>query len=215
MSNVQQISFSAALGESSKSRKMGQKSRKSVVISETATVVHIIENLYQLSAEERAQVWWSRKESDEIRRGYKNLISKMSNKELLRETDDCCTRGLEGKSRAGFKQRRDAQLNGLLAVLNEQDRQQAEGVNEPETLAIIYRQFSYHCQQAAANMGRRDQQAIAEYTYNMDASYRPRQARSTRLPAPNLQERRSPRSVPRRRPTVVVAGSSRRRAAAA
>jgi hypothetical protein len=144
---------------------MGQKCRKSVSFHETQ-LNHVleIENLEQISKEECSMIWFSREEFHVIKNNYQEIILKMRNKELLRDTDEHCTRGLECRSKAGSKRRRDTQLNGLLAVLGEQERQQRDGVEEPETLAVMYRQFSYHSQQAATNMGRRDELEIQDYT---------------------------------------------------
>lgn len=144
---------------------MGQKSRKSVSFHETQ-LNHVleIENLEQISEEERSMIWFSREEFNVIKNNYQEIILKMRNKELLRDTDEHCTRGLECRSKAGSKRRRDTQVNGLLAVLGEQERQQQDGLEEPETLAVMYRQFSYHSQQAATNMGRRDEHEIQDYT---------------------------------------------------
>jgi hypothetical protein len=150
-----------------------RKSKKSVYFSpEESRVVLEIESLDDISREERLQVWFSRQEFADIKLSYREIILMMRKKELLVDTDELCTRGLECQSKAGSRRRRDTQLNGLRAVLGEQERQRGSSLCEPETLAIVYRQFSYHCQQAATNMGRRDEQAISEYALDLPAEYR-------------------------------------------
>mmetsp|Transcript_8193 Transcript_8193/g.23541 ORF Transcript_8193/g.23541 Transcript_8193/m.23541 type:complete len:315 (+) Transcript_8193:419-1363(+) len=197
------------------------------------TEVHEIERWQDMSEQEHADVWFSRLEFDCIKRSYREIIARMRNKEILRDTDDVSTRGLECRSGAGSKRRRDAQINGLMAVLCEQDRQHKEQVNDPETLAAVYRQYSYHCQQAATNMGRRDEYAVMEFMQDLPRSFRVgmSEAMQMRLSLPTAPARRglglggSPRYTARNGRIVGLGGpptrkgsavsAARRRAAAA
>ena len=197
---------------------MGKKCQKAVSFAECIETVREIEQLTDFTAEERTSLWFSREEFDEIKAAYRNIIEMMRKKQLLTDTEEHCTRGLECRSIAGSKRRRDTQLKGLLAVLGEQDRQKADGVQEPETMAIVYRQYAYHAQQAATNMGRRDYESVAEFMYDLPAEYRiglPVVASRTIVQA--AQPRRSVGlgASPRSRVTVSLGGISRRRATAA
>jgi hypothetical protein len=197
---------------SCKSSKTGQKS---VSFSQSKNTLHEIENLDDFTEQERSQIWFNREEYSDIKARYRHIIEMMRKKQLLSDTDEHCTRGLECRSIAGSKRRRDSQRNGLVAVLGEQDRQRADGVNE-ETLAIVYRQFAYHSQQAATNMGRRDQQAITEFAYDLPAQYlvglRSLPVRAARMASPT---RRNVGISGRPRIQVSLGGASRRRATAA
>jgi hypothetical protein len=158
-------SFSTSLSSLSNiksSSSCSAKSAKSVSISDSSPVIHVVKSLEDYSEEELEETWFTRTEFDEIKTSYKDLIFRMRNKEFLKDTDDCCTRGLEGRSKAGARHRREIILNSLVAVLTEQQRQREERRSDPEAIASVYRQHSYHSLQAAANMGRRDQYSIAE-----------------------------------------------------
>jgi hypothetical protein len=178
------LSFSTALEESMKARRRtGQTPTSSLMMngkvalertarrcvsfpnddcgSNQLTVVHPIESLDDYTEEEHTQTWFSRREYDDIKASYSYLIHRMRNKEQIAETEITSTRGLEGRSRAGAKARREVQTKSMVSVLAEQQRQRVEGRTDPEALAIVYRQFAYHSLQAAVNMGRRDAHAVA------------------------------------------------------
>jgi hypothetical protein len=157
-------SFSVALEESLKARHQ-RRLKKSVTLWEIPpATVHEIKSLDDYTDEERRLTWFTRREFRDIKASYRELIHRMSQREYIQDTDDCSIRGLEGRSRAGSKNRQDIIVASILSVLNEQSLQKSEGRNDPETLAIAYRAHSYHSLQAASLMGRRDEVAIAEYT---------------------------------------------------
>jgi hypothetical protein len=195
--------------------KSSKKCQKGVTFSQPVNTYHKIENVDDFTEQERNQIWCSREEFSDVKTSYRNIIEMMRKKHLLSDTDEHCTRGLECWSIAGGKRRRDTQRKAQVAVLGEQERQRTDGVNE-ETLAIVYRQFADHSQQAATNMGRRDQQEITEYAYDLPAQYF--------VGLHSVPVRTARRSSPTRinvslggRPRVQVplGGASRRRAAAA
>mmetsp|Transcript_16121 Transcript_16121/g.29938 ORF Transcript_16121/g.29938 Transcript_16121/m.29938 type:complete len:239 (-) Transcript_16121:94-810(-) len=230
------VSFSAALEESLKVRQAG-KSKKRVSLSDSPTVVHEVKSLQDYSEEEIEQTWFTRKEFDDIKTSYRDLLRRMRNKEYIKDTDDCSTRGLEGRSRAGARNRQSIIMESILSVLNEQMEQEMEGRNDPEAIAIAYRQYGYHSLQAAQNMARRDQDAIAQYQlsdYAVQAGGSIHNVRQmTRQDSSGSATRRSNASIPnlglsggrrsftdpvRRTSKVAMAastGGGRRRAAAA
>jgi hypothetical protein len=129
-------------------------------------IIHSIGSLDEYTQEEHSQTWYSRQEYSAIRASYTDLIHRIRNKEWIAETEDTSTRGIEGRSRAGEKARREIQIKSMVSVLSEQQRQRVEGRTDPEALAIGYRQYAYHALQAAANMGRRDAQAVVAFDIN-------------------------------------------------
>jgi hypothetical protein len=158
------LNFSDALEQSIKSRRH-RRLKKSVILWDIPpTTVHEIKSLDDYTDEERCQTWFTREEFADIKASYRELIHRMSQRENIQDTDDCSIRGLEGRSRAGSKNRQEIIVASILAVLKEQTLQKSEGRNDPETLAIAYRTHSYHSLQAASIMGRRDEAAIVEYT---------------------------------------------------
>ena len=194
--------------------KTSKKCQESVSFSQAENTFHEIENLDDFTEQERSQIWFSRQEFRDIKASYSNIIVMMRKKQLRNDTDEHCTRGLECWSVAGGKRRRDTLRNGRDAVLGEQERQRTDEVNE-ETLAIVYRQFAHHSQQAATNMGRRDQQEITEYAYDIPAQYlvglQSIPVRATRRASP---ARISVGLGGRPRVRVSLGGSSRRASAA-
>ena len=148
-----------------------RKRRKSVSFSKQLAAIQQIDSLDQISDEERSMIWFTREEFADIKSSYQEIIAMARNKEFVQDSDNFCTRGLECRSKAGSRRRRETQLNALFAVLCEQERQQIEGIEQLESLAIVYRQFSYHSQQAATNMGRRDEHDIRAYTADTRAQF--------------------------------------------
>ena len=74
----------------------------------------------------------------------------------FKESDEHTFRGLEHKLKEGFRQRRANKFNGLNAVLEEQDRQYANGITKPETIAEKYGRISIRATEMAFVMARRD-----------------------------------------------------------
>ena len=129
--------------------------------------IHFIKSFNEYTPEERKQLWFSRQEFDDISRSVLTLIELMRTTTMMPLDGSAdCTRGLEIRTRAGAKRRKEVLRNGLTSVLQEQYRQRQARICEPETLAILYRQHgAYQSQQAATNMGRRDAQEIADYLF--------------------------------------------------
>lgn len=159
---IESMTFSTALEGSIKARQ--QKSKKSVSFSHLDDLTHHVEHAADLTDEERSRTWFSRKEFSEIKASYREILKRMSHREHIPDdSDQCSTRGLEGRSRHGSKNRLSIIMSSILAVLNEQDIQRQQGRVDAETIAILYRHQSYHSLQAAVMMARRDEAAIAEY----------------------------------------------------
>jgi len=188
-------------------RPLNSQRKKYVSIAKDDAVVHEVEGRHQYSPEEVEATWFSRNDVAKIKSEHKSLINRMRIRKdhhtsAAFDNDDVCTRGLECQSKAGSKLRRQVQIKAMVAVFEEQERhrrkrrasapagagtttnQNVDGDNDEndivvQAIAIVYRQCSYHSQQAAANMGRRDEHAIADY-------YRP----SLTTAPPNNQNQR-------------------------
>jgi len=172
-------------------RPLNSQRKKYVSIAKDDAVVHEVEGRHQYSPEEVEATWFSRNDVTKIKSEYRLLINQMRirrdhHASAAFDNDDVSTRGLECQSKAGSKLRRQVQIKAMVAVLEEQERhrrrrrasapagagtrtnQNVDGDNDDDdhvvqAIAIVYRQCSYHSQQAAANMGRRDEHAIADY----------------------------------------------------
>jgi hypothetical protein len=151
-------SFSNALEQSIKVRTT--KGKKRVSFSNAPAGIVEVKSLEDFSKEELEQTWFTRQEFDDIKESYRSVLRRMQNKEHIQDTEECSTRGLEGRSRMGARNRQTIMMESILAVLNEQMEQQNEGRNDSEAIAIAYRQYGYHSLQAAVMMGRRDQEAV-------------------------------------------------------
>ena len=168
-----------------------QQRKKYVSIATDEAAVHEVEGRHQYSPSEVEATWYSRNDVNEIKSQYKSLINQMRIRKdhhtsTSFDNDNVSTRGLECQSKAGSRLRRQVQIKAMVAVFEEQERhrrkrrasapagagattnQNVDGDHDEndlaaQAIAIVYRQCSYHSQQAAANMGRRDEHAIADY----------------------------------------------------
>jgi hypothetical protein len=157
------MTFSTALEGSIKENHYPPKSNKNVAFSDLKHSIHHVEHASNYTEEERQKVWFTRKEFAEIKASYRQILKRMSNRELIPE-ETSSTRGLEGRSKHGSKNRLSIIMTSILVVLNEQDVQRKQGRIDAETIAILYRHQSYHSLQAAVMMARRDEASVAEYT---------------------------------------------------
>ncbi|KAL7555526.1 hypothetical protein ACA910_006115 [Epithemia clementina (nom. ined.)] len=114
-----------------------------------------VQDIERMDEGTRTLCWYSRDEYDIIK-ARNSLIVKMMKTGHFRESDEHSFRGLEHKLKEGFKQRRANKFNALNAVLEEQDRQMAIGIVEPETIARKYRRVSLNAAETAFVIGVRD-----------------------------------------------------------
>ena len=121
-----------------------------------------VQNIERLDEGTRTLCWYSRDEYDIIK-ARNSLIVKMMKTGHFRESDEHSFRGLEHKLKEGFKQRRANKFNALNAVLEEQDRQMAIGVVEPEAIAQKYRRVSLNAAETAFVIGVRDAEESLSY----------------------------------------------------
>ena len=121
-----------------------------------------VQDFEKLGEDARTLCWYSRDEYDIIK-ARNSLIVKMMKTGHFRESDEHSFRGLEHKLKQGFKQRRANKFNALSAVLEEQDRQMAIGIVEPETIAKKYRRVSLNAAETAFVIGVRDAEESLSY----------------------------------------------------
>lgn len=174
---------------SSLSSSSSKKSNKSVSFAPTATV----RLTNKIPADQRNVVWFSPEEFSTMKKTFQTTIKLMTNNEILSEQELLesrqpssssseegsqsvavpldmetislhCIRGLEYRTKDGAKARMRNKLDGVAAVLHEQDRQLYEHqVVDAERLAIVYKETTFHCQIAATHMGQQDQLDIQDY----------------------------------------------------
>eukprot|EP00980_Cylindrotheca_fusiformis_P010446 scaffold2322_cov135-Cylindrotheca_fusiformis.AAC.5 len=116
-----------------------------------------IQSLDSLSEEEINATWYSPEEMLCIRQDAVNTIRIM--------TGDCppagangaiCFRGLEYKTGRTSQARKLRKLNTRDSVLEEQELHRQMNINDPETIALISREYSEPCMRAAIEAAERD-----------------------------------------------------------
>lgn len=118
---------------------------------------------------EKCDCWYQAQEMREIRKEVKDTIVLMNQMvhidEIMVTTGDddddddnndneydnatVTTRGLEGKTRAGKRHRRETRLASLAAVFDEQTMQDMDCISDPNMIAMTYREYAYPMQVAA------------------------------------------------------------------
>lgn len=165
-------------GESS-SLTITRQARRSVSFS-TGASIHLgaVLNIDDYTETERCECWYQLDEMREIRRDVKDTVALMNRNvpmhELSRFSDGMndadidatiTTHGLEGKTRAGKRHRKETRLASLAAVFDEQTLQEMDGVCDPTMIAMAYAEYSYPMQVAAF-------QRAAQYQKEAAAIYR-------------------------------------------
>jgi hypothetical protein len=78
------------------------------------------------------------------------------------DSDQHCARGLEFRSRAGARKRKENKLLALEAVLGEQDDQFDKGIFNPTAISLVYQQVSRRPRISAHERGMKDEVAAYE-----------------------------------------------------
>ena len=137
-----------------------QKQKKTVRFSPTAKVRQVP----KWSKVQSQNVWFNFEDFNEMKRSFAPTVQLMMQGVAPEEdTEDHCLRGLEYRTKDGAKKRMKNKFNGMAAVLHEQDRQSYENLHDPELLAEVYRQATYHCFLEALALGRKDERDIQDY----------------------------------------------------
>jgi hypothetical protein len=118
-----------------------------------------------LSAEEIENVWLTKKEYREIRYRDASIIMSLVRKKRVPEDDDNddsstqhadCIRGLEGRTPVATDSKKLKFVEVVYVVLDEQERQKAFGISDPNKIAHLYRKNTKHCGKVAKRQGRKD-----------------------------------------------------------
>lgn len=129
--------------------------RRSVSFSAGAAVhCGAVLNIDDYSEHEKFECWFQADEMRQIRREVKDTISLMNRNLII---DENCNldgslisiQGLEGKTKAGKRHRRETRNSSLAAVFDEQTLQEMDGVTDPLMIAIAYSEYAYPMQVAA------------------------------------------------------------------
>jgi hypothetical protein len=118
--------------------------------------------LQDLTNEEKQDVWYTEDDTKFILAMAKVTVKMMMKGEPCDDVD-YCSRGLEGKTPTGSKQRQKNKLKVRRALLEEQQLQRNEGINDPEYLAQVSMRHSKDICIEARNAALRDEDDTREY----------------------------------------------------
>ena len=130
--------------------------KKQVKFSEMVLVRSTI-HLNDMTEEEIAQSWITRKEMDEIRKAIVLEIKYLS---FGLNSPGTTKRGLEYKTGKGSAKRKANRERALDAVLDEQDLQSLSMICDPENLRNVYLEVSQQCQFEAHELAMVDEREI-------------------------------------------------------
>jgi hypothetical protein len=107
-------------------------------------------------------VWYTENDTKIILAMAKVTVKMMMRGEACDDVD-YCSRGLEGKTPAGSKQRQKNKLRVRKALIAEQEMQREEGVHDPEYLAQVSIKNSKDVCIQAHKVAVQDEEEIREY----------------------------------------------------
>jgi hypothetical protein len=115
--------------------------------------------------------WYTKSEYKDIRKEIRMTLDLM---EQNVDIDDYnhCKRGLEYLTKKGAHERMQTKLEAWAAVFEEQDLQDAEGIVDPEILAIVYNDSTRSCRVAAYITGVLDKWAALASAVGSEATSR-------------------------------------------
>eukprot|EP00531_Pseudo-nitzschia_arenysensis_P019320 CAMPEP_0116124702 /NCGR_PEP_ID=MMETSP0329-20121206/5418_1 /TAXON_ID=697910 /ORGANISM="Pseudo-nitzschia arenysensis, Strain B593" /LENGTH=315 /DNA_ID=CAMNT_0003618693 /DNA_START=29 /DNA_END=973 /DNA_ORIENTATION=- len=158
------ISLNARTREETLPLATKSSSRRTVSFSpEAAFHVDAVMHLDDYSESERLDCWYQPGEMMEIRREVKETVALMNRNvpmdDVTRlsaemnaagmDVKEITTHGLEGKTKAGKRHRKDVRLASLAAVFEEQTSQDMDGICDPIMIARAYAEYAYPMQVAA------------------------------------------------------------------
>jgi hypothetical protein len=115
--------------------------------------VHTVPSRLDFSAEEKAQVWLTPQEYSFMKHNVRRVVANMEDRFVHMAE---CTRGLESKTEKGSMDQKVAVLDGLCAVILEQERQRQDGRNDVSTIRAAYLEQTQIHATAAVERGMKD-----------------------------------------------------------
>jgi hypothetical protein len=117
---------------------------------ETYSIIHITD----YSSEEVSASWYNREELRNIKAEGKTVANSSDSDDHLR--------GLEARTPAGARRKRNNRIDARAAVFFEQDIQEEDGYSDPDVIADAYFDCSERCQLEAQMLALRDQKEAME-----------------------------------------------------
>mmetsp|Transcript_10727 Transcript_10727/g.15784 ORF Transcript_10727/g.15784 Transcript_10727/m.15784 type:complete len:237 (-) Transcript_10727:304-1014(-) len=110
--------------------------------------------------DEMILTWYRGEDYQKIKMSFYHVVQKISSGCWRGDTDQETSRGLEYRHMEGSNRRKTNKLNGLMAVLDEQERQWKEGFEDDESIRAVYHMVTVDCAQSAYLMGINDEQDV-------------------------------------------------------
>eukprot|EP00980_Cylindrotheca_fusiformis_P031137 scaffold25868_cov113-Cylindrotheca_fusiformis.AAC.2 len=128
---------------------------KAVSFSRLVKVQEVL-SVRNYTDDEINKTWYSGHELSLVKEEAKLMVRRMAKGEAASEDGEWTFRGLEGRTKAGQKEKFHHRRFSKGAVFIEQDEQEENCINDPEKLADIYHEHTEYCQLMAAAIGSRD-----------------------------------------------------------
>lgn len=133
---------------------LADKPKKSVSFSESARMKKHI-HIKNFTQEEIDACWFTEAELSQSRREIDYTIELMTRGEDI-DASKYCTRGLECCTPQGAATKTQNKIDAWDSVMDEQDKQFSTGINDIDSLSMVYIQSSWSCQVSAAAMASLD-----------------------------------------------------------
>jgi hypothetical protein len=150
-----------------------QRRRRRVVVFKDTVSVRPILHVKDMSEDSIHAVWYTKKDFEAMKKSFASTVKLMTthgDNFSHVDKDEHCSRGLEYRTREGATLRRENKWNALNAVLDEQDRQQENGLFNETLLCQVYVKENCHCRLQALKLGIQDEQAAKAIHLEMKES---------------------------------------------
>jgi hypothetical protein len=112
--------------------------------------------------EEILNAWYKKQDFQRIKMAFVHTVQQVANGTWPGDTEQDTARGLEFRHREGAMKRKVNKLNGLMAVLDEQERQWQGGYDDDEAIASAYIAVSAKALVAVRLLAARDEADVRE-----------------------------------------------------
>jgi hypothetical protein len=141
---------------------LANQPKKSVSFSESARMRQYI-HINNFSLKEIEASWFTKAELSQSRKEVVYTIELMTSGEDIDESK-YCTRGLECRTPQGAAIKNQKKIAAWDRVMEEQHKQYRMGINDEDSLAMVYIQCSFSCQVSAAVLAASDARSSFMYS---------------------------------------------------
>jgi hypothetical protein len=122
-----------------------------------------VRSVSHYTKQEKIDAWFAPEEYADIKMRCIKTLKLMSRNPGFVDCEEYSSRGLEVRTRAASKTRKQNKADALAAVLDEQENQISEGVIRPERIGKAYRKISSVSQMVAEFVAMRHRETVEEY----------------------------------------------------